>query len=221
MINSYSHLLTSYIQGTRRLKSQDRIWILTDIEVFYSRYYGCSPEQQWFKVGAVDLATMELGYFEFGRDDARVMLMAGLPIAPWEHSLPEGISLSRGNLSHGGGGRRKEAATLIHLDSELLALGPKLRRRFCHAGHYPSFTADMWEDIAGRVALTKRVREVALSMDREFSAGDMQAVVGDVNVSHILTEMVRLKLLKRTGQKRGTRYTVLPPKTIERADWVA
>jgi hypothetical protein len=40
-----------------RLKSGDRFWFLTDICSEFSSFYPNSPTQQWFRVGALNLAT--------------------------------------------------------------------------------------------------------------------------------------------------------------------
>jgi hypothetical protein len=69
----------------------------------------------------VDLRTGHLGYFDFGTDDAKALVKAGIKPPAWKEPQVVGIELTR--FSHGNQtkGRFKEKVTLIDLDPDLLA----------------------------------------------------------------------------------------------------
>jgi hypothetical protein len=117
-------------QPEKRLSSDDRIWILTDIETHSSSFYPSSAEQRWFKVGAYDLRTNCIGFVRFSIDDVRGMLRAGLPAAPWNAPLAYGIDVTR--LAHDGRceGRFVVTVKLLDIEPELHAIVPAARRIF-------------------------------------------------------------------------------------------
>ena len=60
--------------GEKRLKSKDRIWIVTDIQSYTSPLYPWSVPQQWYRAGALCLDTNHLVLVEFSVDDVRAMV---------------------------------------------------------------------------------------------------------------------------------------------------
>jgi hypothetical protein len=220
---SYTAQSLSTWQQEKRLASQDRIWILTDIYHWQSSYYSYSTVQERFRVGAVDLRTNCLGEFWFTIDDAHAMLKAGVPAPPWTAPSFFGIEACRGAHNGTEKGRYHVTMTPIDLPHDLVTLGAYLRRQFrTHATRVNS-TPGMWQRLVESVALVKKIEEVALAMTVTFSAGDIRSLVGkDVDVTPVLTRLVKSGRLHRMGEKKGTRYAVAPKKTewwmIERDD---
>lgn len=207
-------------QAEQRIRSRNRIWIVSDIHQHSASFYPWSHLQRWFRVGAVDLASGCIGYFRFGVDDARAMLKAGLPQPPWEQPLPYGISIIRASHDGEAKGRYFVEVTQEHLDPQLLAMGPDVRKKFARAGHKPNASPGMWQELLDRVQLEKEIETTALSMFGEFSAGDVKKALGkDVNVTPVLQRLVRQNRLAQFGKKRGTRYQLAPPDIPTRADW--
>ena len=209
--------------GEKRLRSQDRIWIVTDVHSYTSRLYHWSVPQEWFRVGALDLDSNHLMLVEFSRDDARQLLRAGLPPPPWNEPLSHGLELTR--IYHGDQekGRFREKVALIDLDPELLKHGPMLRKHFeSQMGLRGNSTPGMWEEMVEWARRQNAIESAALSFDGWFSAGDVKKIVGnDIHVSATLKRMVKDGLLVTNGRsKRGARYMKAPPRLVERADWV-
>jgi hypothetical protein len=206
-------------QPPKRLRSGDKIWIVTDTFECYSRYYDFSDEQLWFKVGAIDLETNCIGYYVFGIDDARAMVKAGLPPPPWNQPLTSGVVLAR--LPHKGKqGRFPEMVSLVEIEPKLLALGSVARKTFADDGHTPNSKPGMWQKIADHFMLQTLIATTAQAMIGEFSAGDIQNIVGkDVIVSPVLKKLVLEKRLLRKGKTRGARYTVVQQTLPTRIDW--
>jgi hypothetical protein len=212
-------------RGTKRLSNGDRIFILTDTSSYSSAMYGRSAEQQWYRVGAVDLRTGHLGYFDFSTDDARQMVKSGLVPPRWAEHQKVGIELVR--LSHGSQtqGRFKEKVTLIDLDHELLAQGPMLRRYFEQKIGFTgnSSPAGMWEAHVAWAARENAIEAAALSMVGSFSAGDVTRAAGLDKLGSITGLLSRLvaegRLVSNEGRRRARRYEVACPKILERIDW--
>jgi hypothetical protein len=209
-------------QDEKRLRSGDRVWIVTDTLSFWTAMYGRSTPQKFYKVGGLDLRSEKLGYFLFTTDDVRAILRAGLAAAPWESPPTHGIELTR--FYHGGTeqGRFRERISLIDLEPELVAQGPALRAYFeRHLSFTGNSTAGMWQKIEDRAAELRAIESAAMSMSGWFAAGDVKALVGEkVNVTPTLALLVdEGRLLPNGKKKRGALYMVSPPQIIERTDW--
>jgi hypothetical protein len=209
-------------QPERRLRSGDRLWILTDTESYYSSMYGRSTPQRFYKVGGLDLRTEKLGYFLFTQDDARAILRCGLDAAPWEVPQVHGIELTR--FYHGSNeqGRFRERVSLVPLEPELAAQGSRLRAYFeRHLSFRGNATPGMWQDLECRAGELRAIEKVALSMTDWFAAGDVKARVGnDVNVTRVLRLLVDEGRLITNGRKRRwCRYQGMPCQVVERSDW--
>jgi len=220
--STYSQLIDTW-QGVKRARSGDRFFVLTDTQTHYSAMYGCSTVQQWFRVGAVDLRTMKLGYVDFSIDDIRALLRSKVSPAPWKQPHAVGIELTR--LYHGPKkqGRFRERVTLIDLDPVLLAQGPRLRAYFeRHLYFTGNSSAGMWTELEQRAAELRAIEEAALSMTDWFAARDVKAQAGnDVSVTRVLKMLVAEGRLVPNGKKKGgARYMVAMPACIQRADWV-
>lgn len=208
-------------QDERRLRSGDRMWLLTDIESYTSAMYGQSVPQRWYRAGGLDLASMKLGYFTFSIDDVRAILKAGVTSAPWKTPQPHGLDVTRQYHGPTQEGRFRETVTMIELDPELLAQGPSLRGYFVRDLQFRSNSQPgMWGEIERRAAEWRSIEKAALSLNGWFAAGDVKALVGEVNVTPVLARLVEEGVLVPNGKrKRGARYMVAPATTIERVDW--
>jgi len=209
--------------GEKRLKSKDRVWIVTDIQSYTSRLYPWSVPQQWYRVGALDLDSNHLTLVEFSKDDARQLVKAGFTPPPWKASQPFGLELTR--IYHGDKreGRFREKVVLIDLDPELVKHGSLLRKHFeRQMGLRGNSTPGMWQEMAEWAERQNRIEAVALSFDGWFSAGDVKKIVGnDIRVSPTLKRMVKDGFLVTNGTaKKGAKYMKAPPQLVERADWV-
>lgn len=209
-------------QDEKRLSSGDLLWFLTDVQSEWRQFYTNSTPQQWFRVGALDLKTLKLGFVRFSIDDARSIIRAALPPPPWGAPLPYGIEVKR--FAHIGGeekGRFKEEMTLIDIPQDIAWMGPVGREAFRRAGHSPNAVWGMWKKLVVRWDQAKAIEVAALGMEGRFSAGDVKDVVGkDVNVTPVLTRLVDEKRLLPFGQGRGRTYEVAPASLPERVDWV-
>lgn len=196
-------------QDERRLSSGDRIWILTDIEIYKSAMYQWASEQTWYKVGAYDFRTGCIGFFRFSKDDARGLLRAGFSPPPWTAPQP-GFEITR--HAHDDGeekGRFVVSAKSFDVPAALQAIVPAAKSAFWHAPHTPNATSGMWKDMVDAVGLEKSIEAAALGMVGWFSAGDVQAIVGaGTNVSPVLTRLTDEERLHRIGRTRGTKYKV-------------
>lgn len=209
-------------QEEKRIRSSDRVWIVTDTLHFRSAMYGRSTPQQFFKVGGLDLPTRKLGYFLFTTDDVKAMLKAGLPPAPWKKPLPSGIELTRYYHGPKEQGRFREMVSLVDLDPELMEQGPRLRGYFERRLYFTGNSSPgMWKELEVRAAELRAIETVALSMIGWFAAGDVKAKIGkDANVTPTLTLLVEEGHLVPNGKrKRGARYMVASQTMVERADW--
>lgn len=207
-------------QTEKRFSSGDRIFIVTDTYTYRSSYLDFATEQQWYKVGAVDLATNRLGYFRFSIDDAKAIVRARVSPPPWVQPLPAGLELVRVAHKKGGAGRFPERVTLLDLEPEMIAIGPAARRRFDADAHHPNSVPGMWQAMVAAFALEQRIESAALSMVGTFSAGDIKDVVGgSANVTPVLQRLVKERRLVRSGRKRGAKYQVAPPLIPARVDW--
>jgi hypothetical protein len=220
MTHTTSPPFTFAWQDEQRLRSGSRIWIVTDIYRYSASYYYWSSTQDWFRVGAVELATGGIGYFRFGIDDARKILKVGVPLPPWREPLPYGISVVRSPHDGEEKGRYVVRVTEVHLGPELLAKGPLLRRKFWQAGHEPNATSEMWQQMFAQVQLETLIETTALAMLGQFSAGDVKKAIGkDANVTPVLARLVRERRLVQIGKGRGTQYRVAPTQIPTRVDW--
>jgi hypothetical protein len=211
-------------QDEQRLRSGDRVWLITDVGCFTSAMWGASTPQKWYRAGGLDLATNRLGYFIFSTDDVRAMIKAGIPPAPWKMRQARGIELIR--FTHGGQkeGRFREAVLMIRLDSELLAQGPALRHYFVRNLTFKgNAKPGMWQGIVDWAARENRLEAEALKMVGWFSAGDLKAMTGATgSVSSLLRRLVKERRLLSNGKtRRSARYMVAPPVGSDRADWTS
>lgn len=198
-------------QPEKRLSSKDRIWIVTDIYSYWSAFYSWSEEREVFVVGALDLRTKRMGAFEFSIDDARAMLRAGVPAPPWKEPLPFAFEVCRGAHSDTERGRFHVSITPEPLDEDLLDAGPELRMKFAAHAARANARPGMWQRLVAPIALEKRIEDTALGMPGAFSAGDIKKLVGaKVNVSLVLSRLVKAGRLVKMGEKKGTRYAVAP-----------
>lgn len=212
-------------QGEKRLKSRDRVWIITDVEGYTQALFHWSTPQQFYRAGALCLDTMHLAMVEFSTDDVRAILKAGMAAGigapPWGSPLSHGFELTR--IYHGDQekGRFRERVALIDLDPELKKQGAMLRKHFERSmGLRGNATPGMWQDIVDWAARENAIEAAALSLEGWFSAGDVKKLVGDINVTPSLSRMVKDGLLVPNGKaKKGARYMRAVPRLVERADW--
>ena len=209
--------------GEKRLRSKDRIWIVTDVQSYTSALYPWSVPQWWYRVGALCLDTKHLALVEFSNDDVRAMMKAGLQSAPWKTPQTHGIELTR--IYHGPKkeGRFRETVDLIDLDAELLKHGSLLRKHFQREMSLGgNATPGMWQEMVESAERENRIEAAALSLEGWFAAQDVKKIVGqDINVSPTLGHMVKDGLLVSNGKaKKGAQYMKAPPRLVERADWI-
>lgn len=217
--------------GNKRLKSQDSVWIVTDVRTYTASLYPWSQPQRWYRAGALDLRLMHLVLAEWSTDDMRAILKAGMTAGigspPWSAPQSHGFELVR--LCHGGQekGRFRETVSLVEVDEETVRHGGALRRYFERTtdlcGNVP---VGSLRSMLDSVARENAIEAAARTFSEWFSAGDVKAVVGsDMNVTRILARMVEDGVLVTNGKaKRGCRYMPAPPTPviqIERADWTA
>lgn len=210
-------------QDDRRIKSGDRVWILTDTHSYESAMYGQSIPQRWHRVGGLDLRTMRLGYFTFSTDDVRAAIKDGaFAPAPWKAPQAHGIEVTRFYHGPKKQGRFRQKVSLIDLDPELVKRGPALRAYFTRTLSFKGNSeSGMWKEIEAGAKQENAIEAAALSLEGWFSAGRLKAIVGsDVNVTPTLTRLVSEGLLLSNGKKtRAARYMVAPPAVSDRADW--
>lgn len=208
-------------EGEKRLRSKDRVWLVTDVQSYTSAMYGCSTPQRWYRAGALCLDTNHLALVEFTKDDVRAMLKAGLQPAPWAAPRPYGIEVTR--IYHGDQekGRFREMVALIDLDPELKKHGAMLRKRFeREMGIRGNTTPGVWKEAVAWAARANAIERAALSLDGWFAARDVKAIVGDINVSATLLRMVKDGLLIPNGKaRRGSKYMRAVPRLVARVDW--
>lgn len=209
--------------GKKRLSSRDRVWLVTDVYCFTDSIFGWSRPQRWFRVGGVCLTSNELAMVEFSNDDVRAMLKAGVVAAPWNAARPFGFEVTR--FTHGSQekGRFREKVELIELPADLIVQGPELRRHFeIKLGLRGNGKAGMWKKMQDAANRENSIEAAAMSFTDWFSAGDVKAIVGDINVTRTLARMVKDLLLVTNGKaKRGVKYMAAPPILVDRSDWNA
>lgn len=217
-------------QGKKRLKSQDRIWIVTDVQSYTQSLYHWSSPQQWFRAGGIDLDANADGMHhlviaEWTTDDMKAILKAGMAVGigapPWRAPLSHGFELTR--IYHGDQekGRFREKVALIDLDPELKKQGAMLRSHFERTmGLRGNSNPGMWQSIVDWAVRENAIEAAALSLEGWFAAKDVKKVVGDINVTPSLSRMVKDGLLISNGKaKKGSKYMRAVPRPIERADW--
>jgi hypothetical protein len=203
-------------QEEKRLSCGDQIWILTDVEVRWSRYRYNAPDQEWFHVGAIDLNTGCIGTFRFSRDDAFAILKAGIAAAPWTTPQPHAIALHRRSHGSTSAGRFVGWVTLAPTDPALHAIVPHAKRMFANAGLSPNFVAATWKKLEERAERELKIERVVLGQTGSFSAGEIIAATGEKRsaVSGALKRLVmQHKLVPEGKGKRWT--TTLPPPIVE------
>ncbi|MEI9941980.1 MAG: hypothetical protein WDO69_32605 [Pseudomonadota bacterium] len=202
----------------RRLSSGDQIFIVTDIHCYSSRMVRSARDQQWFRVGAVNLKNLTVGYWRFSIDDAQAILRARIVAPPWTHPLSEGIQIERARHVTGKRmGRYKVTVTTVSVPPEVIAKASELRAHFTRKGHQPNFVVGAW---AGRQQSASRalaVENAAMRRVGIFKANRIKVIVGaGINVTPVLARLVEEGRLTKVGAKK---YVVTPPKIIDRADW--
>lgn len=206
-------------QPEKMLHAGDRVVILTDVQIVWSKYLDYSPEQELFRVGAYDARTMKSGFFKFGRDLAFDMLMGSVSAPPWNaSSLPIGIEIHRRSHGNHAEGRFRGEVSLFEVEPEVLALAPEARRRFRQEGHSPNATHGMWSKQEARAKSELAIEKTARAMVGKFKVSQIKEQVGGDagRISRVLKRMVQSGILKPVGKK----YEVAPPSPlIERADW--
>ncbi len=204
-------------QPERHLKSGDKIWILTDIQTVWSGYFDYSADQELFRVGIYDLTTGKIGFGKFGRDIAHAFLKASIQPAPWRAPLPCAVEIHRQSHGNTKGGRFRTWATLIDVDPQIIAIAPLAQKKFVQEGHDPTATVGMWSDLEARAKRELAVEKAALAMVGIFKASDVRKIVGNINVSPVLRDLVEEGRLVRVGAKK---YMVAPPHPLpQRLDW--
>lgn len=208
-------------QPEKHLQSGDRIFIVTDVERFTSKYYGWSTPQKLFRVGIYDLATGRIGYANFGRDIASFMMKAGLPAPPWTRPMQFGVAVYRASHDGEPNGRFRGRVELVQLEPAIASIGPIARKLFSRGSSTPNAVPGMWQDLEDRAREENAIEAAVRGMAGSFSAGDVKKIVGkDVDVTPVLQRLVAEgTLLPPTGKKRGTRYRHAPPLIVERSDW--
>ena len=223
MTTCTSPIPTPAWQPEKHLQSGDRVWILTDVECYESRYLPWSEPQELFRVGIYDLASQRIGFANFGRDIAFAMMKAGLlPAPPWKQPLPFGVALHRQPHDGEEKGRYRGRVELLEIDPVFHGIVAGAKKRFSAEGHYPGCPTGIWDDLIARASRENAIESAALKMVGPFSAGDIKRSVGkELDVTSVLRRLVEEgKLLPPTGKKRGTRYEVAPPPpSPQRLDW--
>jgi hypothetical protein len=206
-------------QREKHLHSGDTFWVLTNVQSYTSPFHPWSEPQELFRVGIYDLKTGCLGYANFGKDIVFAILKAGIA-PPRTSPLPVAIELHRDPHEDDEKGRYRVSAKLLPLDPDVALVEPRAKPIFA------SFTANavpgMWDDLAERATRESAIETAveAMRAQGEFSAGDIKKIVGKVDVTPILKDLVaRGVLLPPTGKKRGTKYRHVPLPIIERSDW--
>lgn len=205
-------------QPERHLRDDDRIVILTDVQIVWSRYYDYSPEQELFRVGAYDARTRKIGFFKFGRDLAFDSIMGGVPVAPWGAAvLPIGIEVHRRSHGNNAEGRFRGSVSVFDVEPEVLAIVPEARRRFRQEGHAANGAVGMWSKLEERAKSELAIEKAALGMVGVFKVEDIRAIVGDEKrISRVLRRLVEEGRLTPVSPKK---YKVTPPKILPRLDW--
>jgi hypothetical protein len=202
----------------RRLSSGDRIFIVTDIHCYSSSMVQSAREQQWFRVGAVNLSDMTVGYWRFSIDDAKAILRAGIGAPPWTQALGEGIQIKRDlHVTGSRMGRYRVTITTLSVPPEIAAMAAELRKVFERRGHQPNFVPGSWKSPQQNANQALAVERAALSRVGVFKAAGVKAIVGaGIKVTPVLSRLVEEGRLTRVGKKR---YIVTPSRIVERADW--
>jgi len=209
-------------QEEKRLSSGDRIWILTDVEVRWSRYRYNAPEQEWFHVGAIDLNTGCIGTFRFSRDDAFAIAKAGVAAPPWTSPQTHAITLHRRSHGSTSSGRFVGWVTLDPIDPALQAIVPAARKLFANAGLSPNVVAGSWQKLEERAERELKIERIVLSRVGSFGAGEIIEATGEARsvVSDALKRLVLQHKLVPDGKgKRWATYTVAPIEIVARSDW--
>jgi hypothetical protein len=203
----------------RRFSSGDQIFIVTDIHCYSSRMVKSARDQQWFRVGAVNLKDLTVGYWRFSIDDAQAILRAQIVAPPWTQPLSEGIQVERArHLTGKRMGRYKVTVTTVSVPPEVIAKASELRAHFTRKGHQPNFVVGAWAGRQQSANLKLAVEKAAMSRVGTFKAARVKAIVGGgVTVTPVLSRLVKEGRLTRVGKKR---YVVTPPMIVDRADWV-
>jgi len=201
----------------RRLSSGDRIFIVTDIHCYSSRMVRSARDQQWFRVGAVDLRDLTVGYWRFSIDDAKAILKLGIA-PPWTQPLAEGIQMKRHlHVTGSRMGRYRITITTVSVPPETVAKAAELGKLFERKGHQPNFAPGSWSSQQQRANRKLAVERAALSQEGVFKAARVKKIVGaGINVTPDLSRLVEEGRLTRIGKKR---YVVTPPKVVGRTDW--
>lgn len=205
-------------QPEKMLHAGDRIVILTDVQILWSKYFDFSPEQELFRVGGFDARSGCIGFFKFGRDLAFDMIMGGVPVAPWGAGvLPIGIEIHRRSHGNNSQGRFRGKVSLLDVAPDVLAIVPEARRRLRQEGHAPNATVGMWSDLEERAKSELAIDAAVVAMVGEFKASDVRKIVGDdKRISRVLRDLVRDGRLTPVSAKK---YVVTPPKLVTRLDW--
>jgi hypothetical protein len=201
----------------RRLSSGDQILIVTDIYCYRSRMVRSARDQQWFRVGAVNLKDLTVGYWRFSIDDAKAILKAGIA-PPWTQPLGEGIQIKRDlHVTGSRMGRYKVTITTVSVPPEIAVEAADLRKLFERKGHQSNLVPGSWSRQQQSANRKLAVERAALSQAGVFKAAQVKEIVGaGINVTPDLSRLVEEGRLTRVGKKR---YVVTPPKIVERADW--
>ena len=175
-------------------------------------------------MGALDLNTGKLGYFNLSRDDVKALVKCGLKPAPWHAPQQSGVALVRHYHGDHQEGRFRETASLVNLPPDLLAEGPQLRRYFEKTlAFVGNSEPGMWDSLEKRAVHENAVEGAAMSTTGWFSARDVRAALGlvrTVPLSRILGTLVLEGHLVTNGKKRRwCRYMVAMPAGVPRADW--
>lgn len=207
-------------QQEKMLHAGDRIVILTDVQIVWSRYYDYSREQELFRVGCFDARTMKIGFFKFGRDPAFDMLKGGVIAAPWGSSaLPIGVEFHRRSHGNHAEGRFRGKVSVFDVEPEVLAIVPEARRRFREAGHCSNATIGMWSKMEVRAKSELAIEKAARAMVGVFKAGAIKNLVGTVKSDQITRVLRRLVEEGRLTLVSAKKYEVATPKIIPRLDW--
>jgi hypothetical protein len=209
-------------QSEKMLHAGDRIIILTDVQIVWSRYYDYSHEQELFRVGAYDARSGAIGFFKFGRDPAFDMLKGGVTAAPWGSSaLPIGVEFHRRSHGNNAEGRFRGKVSVFKAEPEVIVVAAKARSAFRQAGHYPNANIGMWSKMETRAKRELAIEAATLVMVGIFRAGAIKKVVGKAvksdQITRVLRRLVDEGRLTRRSQKT---YEVAKPKIIPRLDWM-
>jgi hypothetical protein len=187
----------------RRLRSQDKILIVTDVYTYRESKYDSATEQQWFQVGAIDLDSNEVGMFKFSVDDARAMVKIGVAPPPWAAAHTFGLHIVRqAHVTGHSTGRFAETIQRVNVAPAILALVPKARSFLKSLMPTPNAQPGIWSKLVAAADLESKTIAAIMTIKDVFKASDVTDLVPDAgNVSPLLKRLVGERRILRVTKK--------------------